>query len=104
MQFKKFKSLASTHIKKSILLLVISSMSALMLCSCGDSEKSATEEDSQEATTAESTTEQTELENQDKDPTEATTQGTTQQTTQGTTQSTHVECIACIQKIRDKKD
>ena len=96
MQFKNFKSLASTHIKKSILLLVISSMSALMLCSCGNNEDSASiETDVTEATTqtpTEATTEQTELENQDKDPTEATTQGTTQQTTQtpsttGTTQT-----------------
>ncbi len=89
MQFKNFKSLASTHIKKSILLLVISSMSALMLCSCGNNEDSASiETDVTEATTqtpTESTSEQTELENQDKDPTEATTQQTTQSTTQETT-------------------
>lgn len=89
MQFRKFKSLASTHIKKSILLLVISSMSALMLCSCGNNEDSASiETDVTEATTqtpTEATSEQTELENQDKDPTEATTQQTTQSTTQETT-------------------
>lgn len=89
MQFRKFKSLASTHIKKSILLLVISSMSALMLCSCGNNEDSASiETDVTEATTqtpTEATSEQTELENQDKDPTEATTQQTTQSTIQETT-------------------
>lgn len=77
------KRLAST-LKKFTVFLITLSLSAFMLCGCGD-DSTATDT---EATTIESTTEQTELENQDKDPTETTTQGTTQQTTQGTTQST----------------
>ena len=72
--------------KKSAVFLITLSLSAFMLCGCGD-DSVATDTEAN-TTTQESTTEQTELENQDKDPTEATTQATTQQTTQGTTQST----------------
>ena len=106
MQFKKFKSLASTHIRKITILLVISTLSSTMLCSCGDDKNSTTVEqtidmtdeatttDTQEATqessevSTEATTEQTELQNQDKDPTEATTQQTTQETTQSSNNTT----------------
>lgn len=85
---KKFKSLASTHIRKIAILLVISTLSSTILCSCGDDKNSTqieTEtEDETETTTQkpeETTTqkpdeakdEKTERQNQDADPTEATT-------------------------------
>ena len=86
---KKFKSLASTHIRKIAILLVISTLSSTILCSCGD-DKNSTQietmnEEETETTTQkpeETTTqksdevkdEKTERQNQDADPTEATTQ------------------------------
>ena len=103
MQFKKFKSLASTHIRKMAILLVISTLSSTILCSCGDDKNSTQietmiEEETEETTTQkpdetetttqkpdEAKTEQTERQNQDADPTEATTQPT-----QPTTEQAHV--------------
>ena len=106
---KKFKRLASTHIRKIAILLVISTLSSTILCSCGDDKNSTqieTEtEDVTDVTTQENTkkpvkdtTEQTERQNQDADPTEATTQATNHQsndnkpsTTPHTSQSTNTE-------------
>ena len=59
MQFKKFKSLASTYIKKSILLLVISSISVFMLCSCGKNNSTSIETDVIEEDSASSETDAT---------------------------------------------
>lgn len=114
---KKFKSLASTHIRKIAILLVISTLSSTILCSCGD-DKNSTQietmnEDETETTTQkpeetttqkpeETTTqksdevkdEKTERQNQDADPTEATTtqsddaKPSTQPTTQATEPTT----------------
>lgn len=90
---KKFKSLASTHIRKIAILLVISTFSSTILCSCGD-EKNSTqtetmiEEETEETTTQETSetkTEQTERQNQEADPTEDTTQST-----KPTTEQAHV--------------
>lgn len=99
---KKFKSLASTHIRKIAILLVISTLSSTILCSCGDDKNStqieAETEDETETTTQETTTqkpdevkdEKTESQKQDADPTETTTQETndTKPSTQPTNQST----------------
>lgn len=95
---KKFKSLASTHIRKIAILLVISTLSSTILCSCGD-DKNSTQietmngEETEEITTQkpdEAKDEKTECQNQDADPTEATTQETndTKPSTQHTNQST----------------
>ena len=81
---KKFKSLASTHIRKIAILLVISTLSSTILCSCGDDKNSTQietmiEEETEETTTQETSetkTEQTERQNQEADPTEDTTQST----------------------------
>lgn len=105
---KKFKSLASTHIRKIAILLVISTLSSAILCSCDDDKNSTqieTEtEDETDVTTQENTekpvkdttTEQSVK--QDADPTEATTQATNHQsndnkpsTTPHTSQSTNTE-------------
>lgn len=91
---KKFKSLASTHIRKIAILLVISTLSSTILCSCGDDKNSTQiEEETEETTTQkpdEVKDEKTERQNQDADPTEATTQETndTKPSTQHTNQST----------------
>ena len=100
---KKFKSLASAHIRKIAILLVISTLSSTILCSCGDDKNSTQietmiEEETEETTTQETSetkTEQTERHNQDADSTEDTAQETAHQsnstqssTTQSTTQST----------------
>lgn len=100
---KKFKSLASTHIRKIAILLVICTLSSTILCSCGDDKNSTQietmiEEETEETTTQETSetkTEQTERHNQDADSTEDTAQETAHQsnstqssTTQSTTQST----------------
>ena len=101
---KKFKSLASTHIRKIAILLVISTLSSAILCSCDDDKNSTqieTEtEDETDVTTQENTEkpdeakdEKTERQNQDADPTEATTQETNdaKPSTQHTSQSTNTE-------------
>lgn len=91
---KKFKSLASTHIRKIAILLVISTLSSTILCSCGDDKNSTQiEEETEETTTQkpdEVKDEKTERQNQDADSTEATTQETndTKPSTQHTNQST----------------
>ncbi len=108
-RMKKFKSLASTHIRKIAILLVISTLSSAILCSCDDDKNSTqieTEtEDETDVTTQENTEkpdeakdEKTERQNQDADPTEATTQATNHQsndnkpsTTPHTSQSTNTE-------------
>lgn len=90
---KKFKSLASTHIRKIAILLVISTLSSTILCSCGDDKNSTQietmiEEETEETTTQETSetkTEQTERQNQEADPTEDTTQST-----KPTTEQAHV--------------
>ena len=102
-KIKKFKSLASAHIGKIAILLVISTLSSTILCSCGDDKNSTQietmiEEETEETTTQETSetkTEQTERHNQDADSTEDTAQETAHQsnstqssTTQSTTQST----------------
>ena len=90
---KKFKSLASTHIRKIAILLVISTLSSTILCSCGDDKNSTQiEEETEETTTQkpdEVKDEKTERQNQDADPTEATTQQSddTKPSTQHTNQS-----------------
>lgn len=87
-RMKKFKSLASTPIRKIAILLVISTLSSTILCSCGD-DKNSTQietmnEEETEATTQkpeetstqksdEAKDEKTERQNQDADSTEATT-------------------------------
>lgn len=104
---KKFKSLASTHIRKIAILLVISTLSSAILCSCDDDKNSTqieTEtEDETDVTTQENTekpvkdttTEQTV--NQDADTTEEADKETAHQSndtkpsTQPTTQSTNTE-------------
>ena len=94
---KKFKSLASTHIRKIAILLVMSTLSSTILCSCGDDKNSTqietTTQKSEETTTQkpdEVKDEKTERQNQDADPTEATTQQSndTKPSTQHTNQST----------------
>ena len=97
---KKFKSLASTHIRKIAILLVISTLSSTILCSCGDDKNSTQietmiEEETTTQETSETKTEQTERQKQDADSTEDTAKKTTHQsnstqssTTQSTTQST----------------
>lgn len=96
---KKFKSLASTHIRKIAILLVMSTLSSTILCSCGDDKNSTQietmiEEETEETTTQETSetkTEQTERHNQDADSTEDTAQETAHQsnsTQSSTTQST----------------
>lgn len=77
MKFKNFKRLASTHLKKSILLLVISSMSALMLCSCGD-DSSAQLETSVETDVTEETQETTETLAEITEETQEITEATTE--------------------------
>ena len=75
---KKFKSLASTHIRKIAILLVISTLPSTILCSCGDDKNSTQietmiEEETEETTTQkpdEAKDEKTERQNQDADPTE----------------------------------
>ena len=113
---KKFKSLASTHIRKIAILLVISTLSSTILCSCGD-DKNSTQietmnEEETETTTQkpeETTTqksdevkdEKTERQNQDADPTEATTQQSngTKPSTQHTNQSTEPTTQAHVHKF-----
>ena len=87
---KKFKSLASTHIRKIAILLVISTLSSTILCSCGDDKNSTQietmiEEETTTQETSETKTEQTERQNQEADPTEDTTQST-----KPTTEQAHV--------------
>ena len=76
---KKFKSLASTYIRKIAILLVISTLSSTILCSCGDDKNSTQIETETYAETETATQkpneakdEKTERQNQDADPTEAT--------------------------------
>ena len=108
MQFKKFKSLASTHIRKIAILFVISTLSSTILCSCGDDKNSTQietmiEEETEETTTQkpdetetttqkpdEAKTEQTERQNQDADPTEATATHQSNDTKPSTTRQEHV--------------
>ena len=114
---KKFKSLASTHIRKIAILLVISTLPSTILCSCGDDKNSTqieTEtEDETETTTQkpeETTTqkpdeakdEKTERQNQDADPTEATTQQSndTKPSTQHTNQSTEPTTQAHVHNFK----
>ena len=115
---KKFKSLASTHIRKIAILLVISTLSSTILCSCGDDKNSTqieTEtEDETETTTQkpeETTTqkpdeakdEKTERQNQDADPTEATTahqSNDTKPSTQPTNQSTEPTTQAHVHNFK----
>ncbi len=94
---KKFKSLASTHIRKIAILLVISTLSSTILCSCGDDKNSTQietmiEEETEETTTQkpdEAKDEKTERQSQDADSTEDTDKETAQHSTQSsTTQST----------------
>lgn len=91
---KKFKSLASTHIRKIAILLVISTLSSTILCSCGD-DKNSTQIETETTTQKpdEVKDEQTESQKQDADPTEATTQETNdaKPSTQHTNQSTNTE-------------
>lgn len=47
---KKFKSLASTHIRKIAILLVICTLSSTILCSCGD-DKNSTQSSTTQSTT-----------------------------------------------------
>lgn len=88
-KMKKFKSLASTHIRKIAILLVISTLSSTILCSCGD-DKNSTQIETTTQKSDEVKDEKTERQNQDADPTEATTQETndTKPSTQHTNQST----------------
>lgn len=101
-KMKKFKSLASTHIRKIAILLVISTLSSTILCSCGDDKNSTQIEAETTTQRPEETTtqkpdevkdEKTERQNQDVDPTEATTQQSndTKPSTQPTSQSTNTE-------------
>lgn len=103
---KKFKSLASTHIRKIAILLVISTLSSTILCSCGDDKNSTQiEEETEETTTQkpdEVKDEKTERQNQDTDPTEATTQETndTKPSTQHTNQSTEPTTQAHVHNFK----
>ena len=103
---KKFKSLASTHIRKIAILLVISTLSSTILCSCGDDKNSTQiEEETEETTTQkpdEVKDEKTERQNQDADPTEATTQETndTKPSTQPTNQSTEPTTQAHVHNFK----
>ena len=101
-KMKKFKSLASTHIRKIAILLVISTLSSTILCSCGDDKNSTQIETETTTQKPEETTtqkpdevkdEKTESQNKDADPTEATTQQSndTKPSTQPTSQSTNTE-------------
>lgn len=114
---KKFKSLASTHIRKIAILLVISTLSSTILCSCGD-DKNSTQietmnEDETETTTQkpeETTTqksdevkdEKTERQNQDADLTEATTthSNDAKPSTQPTTQATEPTTQAHVHNFK----
>ena len=89
---KKFKSLASTHIRKIAILLVMSTLSSTILCSCGD-DKNSTQIETTTQKSDEVKDEKTERQNQDADPTEATTQQSndTKPSTQPTSQSTNTE-------------
>ena len=49
-KIKKFKSLASAHIGKIAILLVISTLSSTILCSCGD-DKNSTQSSTTQSTT-----------------------------------------------------
>ena len=103
---KKFKSLASTHIRKIAILLVISTLSSTILCSCGDDKNSTQiEEETEETTTQkpdEAKDEKTEHQNQDVDPTEATTQETndTKPSTQPTNQSSESTTQAHVHNFK----
>ena len=105
---KKFKSLASTHIRKIAILLVISTLSSTILCSCGDDKNSTQiEEETEETTTQkpdEVKDEKTERQNQDADPTEATTQETndTKPSTQPTNQSTDPTTQAHVHNFKSE--
>lgn len=105
-KMKKFKSLASTHIRKIAILLVISTLSSTILCSCGDDKNSTQiEEETEETTTQkpdEVKDEKTECQNQDADPTEATTQETndTKPSTQPTNQSTEPTTQAHVHNFK----
>lgn len=117
---KKFKSLASTHIRKIAILLVISTLSSTILCSCGD-DKNSTQietmnEDETETTTQkpeETTTqksdevkdEKTERQNQDADSTEATTahqSNDNKPSTQPTTQATEPTTQAHVHNFKSE--
>ena len=99
---KKFKSLASTHIRKIAILLVISTLSSTILCSCGD-DKNSTQIETETTTQKpdEVKDEKTEHQNQDADPTETTTQETndTKPSTQHTNQSAESTTQAHVHKF-----
>lgn len=107
---KKFKSLASTHIRKIAILLVISTLSSTILCSCGDDKNSTQIETETTTQKPEETTtqkpdevkdEKTESQKQDADPTEATTQQSndTKPSTQHTNQSAEPTTQAHVHKF-----
>ena len=107
-KMKKFKSLASTHIRKIAILLVMSTLSSTILCSCGDDKNSTQIETMIEEETEETTTqkpdevkdEKTESQKQDADPTETTTQANdTKPSTQHTSQSAEPTTQAHVHKF-----
>lgn len=87
MKSKKFKSLAGTHFRKIVILLVISTLSVTMLCSCGDSETSneTTESAAQKPT-------------ETVEPTETTAStGTTEVTTEASVESIEITDEYCTE-------
>lgn len=97
---KKFKSLASTHIRKIAILLVMSTLSSTILCSCGD-DKNSTQIETTTQKPDEVKDEKTESQKQDADPTETTTQETNdaKPSTQHTNQSAEPTTQAHVHKF-----
>ena len=82
---KKFKSLASTHIRKIAILLVISTLSSAILCSCDDDKNS------------------TQIETETEDETDVTTQENTEKPVKDTTTEQTVKQDADSTEEADKE-
>ena len=82
---KKFKSLASTHIRKIAILLVISTLSSTILCSCDDDKNS------------------TQIETETEDETDVTTQENTEKPVKDTTTEQTVKQDADSTEEADKE-
>lgn len=82
---KKFKSLASTHIRKIAILLVISTLSSTILCSCDDDKNS------------------TQIETETEDETDVTTQENTEKPVKDTTTEQTVKQDADTTEEADKE-
>ena len=84
-KIKKFKSLASAHIGKIAILLVISTLSSTILCSCGDDKNS------------------TQIETETEDETDVTTQENTEKPVKDTTTEQPVKQDADSTEVADKE-